>query len=931
MQCPQCAYQPLPENARYCPQCSQPVEVAARIQIDQRLGENYGKVIGVETQVLNGDIYGGDIYQVQVYVLSEAGRSGGAERFLERNTPPYPYLQPFTARDRLRFCGRDGEIRLALSRLGASRLLVLYGPAGVGKTSLLAAGLIPQLAEDGALAVHVRDYAQPLSETLTKALSASQEQLELPLRQGASLPELLQAVQQTTHGTLVLVLDQFETLFHPDFPAELRLAQINALVESLKAVPPEYLRLVLAVREDQLLRLSDLQEALPDLFRSFMELKPLTRNQARQAVLQPNQVVAQPLFYADGMVDELLLPELDALTRDDPDAIFPPHLQIVCRWLYDQAQQRGLRMVTPELYLQQGRGAEGILVSHLDETLRTRLADRSQLAEQALAALAALGEGAWASAQALYLPGAAQNEVVETLDQLAEAGFLLSMRAVGEPGQEAAAQYSFASEALLQAVEQRHSAEIEPITQGRRELPRLWAGWKASSELPTPRQVVRLQAAMPRLAPEPLHALLLLRAAAAARLPCAPWIAPLYTAQGRALIAELEGLPPVEHTLPFTPTDLLEAGRILELPQPRAGNPPGAESPAPSAGANASAPYGRLAAAAAQGNLAAARQAAALALLAYDPYQAIDRLGWALDPLPGAARLARQAELSGAMLEASPAAASPLSGRLSRIEWLAAWMWRLAYRSRTLGSSLLGAAIGGGLAFAGMRFLTASLARYTPELHALLNFNLGALISGGMVLGLEISRWLPAPAPTPTGAVPGADAPDATADPAKPQREAPHPLISAGLGALSGWLGYTAAYFSVGGARVAQKNAILLLGLVLVSGLSLALALPQWRAYPPRRPYLRILAAAAWSALLTIALIASGMIHLSPAGFWSALVYQANINTPANQFWLSGLVRLLPHTWFILLAVLDAALAGGLLVAGLLAGLRFAGRADRSP
>jgi hypothetical protein len=610
-------------------------------------------------------------------------------------------------------------------------------------------------------------------------------------------------------------------------------------------------------------------------------------------------------------------------------------LQIICRWLYDQAQQRGLRMVTPDLYLQQGRGAEGILVSHLDETLRTRLADRSQLAEQALAALAALGEGAWASAQALYLPGAAQNELVETLDRLAEAGLLLSMRVIGEPGQEAAAQYTFASEALLQAVEQRHSAEIEPITQGRRELPRLWAGWKASSELPTPRQVARLQAAMPRLAPEPLHALLLLRASAAARLPGAPWIAPLCTAQGRALIAELEGLPPIEHTLPFTPTDLLEAGRILELPQPRAGNPPGAESPAPFAGENASAPYGRLAAAAAQGNLASARQAAALALLAYDPYQAIDRLGWALDSLQGASRLARQAELSGAMLEASPAAASPLSGRLSRIEWLAAWMWRLAYRtlsqSSALGRSLLGAATGGGLAFAGMRFLTASLARYTPELHALLNFNLGALISAGMVLGLEISRWLPATAPTLTGAVPGADTPDAFADPATAQREAPHPLLSAGLGALSGWLGYTAAYLSVGGGRAPQKNASLLLGLVLVSGLSLALALPQWRAYPPRRPYLRILAAAAWSALLTTALIVSGWIHLSPAGFWSALVYQANVNTPANQFWLSGLVRLLPQTWFILLAVLDAALAGGLLVAGLLAGLRFAGRADRSP
>jgi hypothetical protein len=276
--------------------------------------------------------------------------------------------------DTVHFSSRSGP--LPVERPG--RRLVLDGPAGIGKTSLLAAGLIPQLAEDGALAIHVREYTQSLSETVGKALSASQEQLALPLRQGAPLPELLQTVQQTAKGTLVLVLDQFEAFFHPDYPAEKRLAEFNALVEALKAIPPEYLRLVLALRDDQLLRLSDLQEALPDLFRSFMEIKPLTRAQARQAILQPNEHVSQPLFFADGLVDGLLLPELDALTRDAPDAIYPPHLQIVCRWLYDQAQARGLRMATTDLFLEEGRGAEGILVNHLDETLRTRL-DRERL------------------------------------------------------------------------------------------------------------------------------------------------------------------------------------------------------------------------------------------------------------------------------------------------------------------------------------------------------------------------------------------------------------------------------------------------------------------------------------------------------------------------------------------------------------------------
>src|SRR5437016_3953611 len=58
---------------------------------------------------------------------------------------PYKELASFDEQDTELFFGRTAERRLCLANLRANRLTVLYAPSGVGKTSLLAAGVIPDL------------------------------------------------------------------------------------------------------------------------------------------------------------------------------------------------------------------------------------------------------------------------------------------------------------------------------------------------------------------------------------------------------------------------------------------------------------------------------------------------------------------------------------------------------------------------------------------------------------------------------------------------------------------------------------------------------------------------------------------------------------------------------------------------------------------
>jgi hypothetical protein len=61
---------------------------------------------------------------------------------------PYIGLRPYASDDRFRFFGRDQESHEVASLWLGNRLLVLHGPSGVGKTSLICAGVTPVVSAE---------------------------------------------------------------------------------------------------------------------------------------------------------------------------------------------------------------------------------------------------------------------------------------------------------------------------------------------------------------------------------------------------------------------------------------------------------------------------------------------------------------------------------------------------------------------------------------------------------------------------------------------------------------------------------------------------------------------------------------------------------------------------------------------------------------
>src|SRR5262245_25276496 len=89
---------------------------------------------------------------------------------------PWPGLSAFDEASERFFNGRDAESAELLRLAGQAPLTVLFGKSGLGKTSLVRAGLFPRLRQQNILPVYVRldvrDHSTPLLQQAAAALQA---------------------------------------------------------------------------------------------------------------------------------------------------------------------------------------------------------------------------------------------------------------------------------------------------------------------------------------------------------------------------------------------------------------------------------------------------------------------------------------------------------------------------------------------------------------------------------------------------------------------------------------------------------------------------------------------------------------------------------------------------------------------------------------
>jgi WD40 repeat protein len=349
---------------------------------------------------------------------------------------PWPGLLSFREADQRWFQGRHEETAELLQHVKRERLTILFALSGIGKSSLLQAGLFPALRREDILPIYVRldyaarnpDLAQQVFDTIAQSCAAAGVTMP-PVRGGASLWEYFHHVEtefwnREQRRVLPLVIfDQFEEIFtlgKSEDRSQSSARFLEELADLAEGVPPaaivkrwsynpadrdDYLddgeyKILISLREDFLPELSDQRRRIAGVPQKRYRLRQMNGEGALLAVSQAKDLIdetvaAQVVRYVAagdrfGGGRGLPLKDLD---------VEPALLSVVCRELNSRRRDRGegkisadllegsQEQVLNEFYIRALAGMSGAVRTFVEEQLITVAGARNSVAlDDALAA-----------------------------------------------------------------------------------------------------------------------------------------------------------------------------------------------------------------------------------------------------------------------------------------------------------------------------------------------------------------------------------------------------------------------------------------------------------------------------------------------------------------------------------------------------------------
>lgn len=245
--------------------------------------------------------------------------------------------------------GRSREIRDLSMAVFHNRQTVVYGRSGIGKSSLLHAGIFPEARLRGCLPVSVRfnhsgetGYSDQLFRVISDAVTTYGGVMTDTVEDGGAIRSLweffhrFRPEKDSKPLTPLIVVDQFEEIFTLSKSAEQVRAFFDELADLLNDVMPDYLQsavqqtsasasggsmfdgldfhlpdnrymqdanfhLVLALREDYLSYLERYSSRIPALKQNRYGLLPITYSEAMEIITQP-----RPGLVSEEVADKII-------------------------------------------------------------------------------------------------------------------------------------------------------------------------------------------------------------------------------------------------------------------------------------------------------------------------------------------------------------------------------------------------------------------------------------------------------------------------------------------------------------------------------------------------------------------------------------------------------------------------------------------------
>jgi WD40 repeat protein/energy-coupling factor transporter ATP-binding protein EcfA2 len=361
---------------------------------------------------------------------------------------PFRGLQVFEQEHARFFFGREALTQHLVEQLREDRFLAVIGPSGSGKSSLVRAGLVPQVragalsASDRWPIVLFKPGPHPL-ETLAARLLPHLGAGTDPLAARGSLLATLQRDERGLHGAvqvalasapdslrLLVAVDQFEELFTLCRDESARAGFIANLLYA-SAIAGGQTVAVVTMRADFFGKCAAYPELAARLAERDVLVEPMSEEDLRQTMEGPAQAVG--LHFEKGLVDTIL----DDLGNE------PGTLPLLQHTLWKLWEQRRGGWMTTDAYHELG-GVKGALAQWADEIYEKKLTPaQREAARRMLLRLTQPGEG--------------------TEDTRRRAMLVELMPAEGEPADVEAAVRELAAARLLTTDKDEQGSEIVDV------------------------------------------------------------------------------------------------------------------------------------------------------------------------------------------------------------------------------------------------------------------------------------------------------------------------------------------------------------------------------------------------------------------------------------------------------------------------------------
>ena len=266
---------------------------------------------------------------------------------------PFKLFAPYTKDDQDHFFGRENAIDELYELLKLTNLLVVYGPRGTGKTSLIQSGLAGRMEGEWVCLV-IKRGENILESTAAGLLEAFGSN---PPEKDSDIPDLVEDLYYDKLAPIFLVFDQFEDLFASGTEEE-REAFFN-LVDTLISSRLK-VKIIMILHEEYKAFLDKYESIVEQLLTYRFRLESMTWKEAEALILQMCET--EGITLEQGVEDEMI----SLLKKGGSEKSFKLfYLQVLLYFLYEDALDRDPDKIVFDKSLVQGIGAFSELNSRL--------------------------------------------------------------------------------------------------------------------------------------------------------------------------------------------------------------------------------------------------------------------------------------------------------------------------------------------------------------------------------------------------------------------------------------------------------------------------------------------------------------------------------------------------------------------------------------